>query len=157
MRLPVFPVLGTLLFVAVFGPFALMVAGPALTGDPDAAQVGLYLLLSVNPIAIPSLLFLLGVAWAIRSWTTLPVSRPPEVTPAPRPQPQPRPQPRAPRRTSRSAMAPSARRTTGDRDVVIDVVAVRAPVRAGSCDGPRLPAPATARPAICFQPGDRRA
>jgi hypothetical protein len=153
MRLPVFPVLGTLLFVAVFGPFALMVAGPALTGDPDAAQVGLYLLLSVNPIAIPSLLFLLGVAWAIRSWTTLPVSRLPEVTPAPCPQPQPRP----PRRTSRSAMAPSARRTTDDRDVVIDVVAVRAPVRAGSCDGPRLPVSATARPAICFQPGDRRA
>lgn len=137
MRLPIFPILGTFLFIAVFSPFVLMLVGIALTGRLDAAQVGLYLLLNVNPVAIPSLLFLLGVAWAFRRWTTPPVASTPEVAPMPMPMTADRP--------NRPAMASSVQRSTPPGDMVIDVVAVRtqarppqrSPVPVGRCALPR--------------------
>lgn len=131
MRLPIFPVLGTLLFVAVFSPFVLMLAGVALTGRPDAAQVGLYLLLNVNPVAIPSLLLLLGVAWVFQRWTALPVASMSAAAPMPRTADRP----------SRPAVASPAERSTTPRDVVIDVVAVRTEARSPQ----RAPLPDTRR------------
>ena len=156
MRLPVFPVLGAFLFVVVFGPFLLMFAGPALTGDPDAARVGLYLLLNVNPVAIPVLLLVLGMAWAFRFRAALPVAPAPGVASAPRPGPGPGPGLQAPGRACRPAAVSAARRTTGHRDVIVDVVAVRVDVRSGARGGQRLPAPATPRPALAFQPEEGR-
>jgi hypothetical protein len=140
MRVPVFPVLGAFLFIAIFSPFVLMLAGVALTGDPDAARVGLYLLLNVTPVAIPSVLFMLAVAWAFRLWETPPVASASGVASMP-PVPDP---------SFRPAAASVARRTTDARDVVIDVVAVEAPARA-----PRplpLPAPAARYALTCRRP-----
>lgn len=141
MPLPIFPVLGAFLFVAVSSPFVLMFAGPALTGDSDAAQVGLYLLLHVNPVAIPSLLVLLGVAWAFRLRATPPITSMPVAAAAPRP----------PSRAYRPTIAASVRPATSHRDMVIDVVAVQPPVRPSPRSGHRPPPSIVLRPAISLR------
>ncbi len=141
MRLPILTVLGAFLFVAVSGPFVLMFAGPALTGDADAAQVGLYLLLHVNPVAIPSLLVLLGIAWAFRFRATSPIPSTPAVVAAPRP----------PSRAHRPAIAAPVHRAPRHRDMVIDVVAVQADARPCFRSGHRLSLPTPLRPAIPFR------
>jgi len=134
MKSPVLPVLGAFLAVVVFGPFVLMFAGPALTRDPEAAQIGLYLLLHVNPVAIPALLMLLGLAWVVRRWSTPPVpAMPPTVRATPS-----RVHTRDPRAVS------SPRRDAPRRDVIIDVVASRVVERPRLGNDPRSPA-STAR------------
>lgn len=144
MRLPIFPVLGAFLSVAVFCPFVLMFAGPALSGNTDAAQVGLYLLLNVNPVAIPSLLFLLGVTWVFRRLGTASIPSKPDVVPAPRPHAQ----------TCAPVLAPRARWTVPNRDVVIDVVAVQPDARSSPFGGHRPLTSTTLRPAIAFHTRD---
>lgn len=153
MRLPIFPVLGAFLFIAIVGPFVLMLAGPAGLADPEAARIGLYLLLNVNPVAIPSVLFLLGVAWVVRRCTAAPDRPVPRVAPAPQaPAPAPQPVP------SRHPTAmPSQRRTARHRDVVIDVMAAPATVRPCPGGAPRLAAPATPYLALLGRPSDGRA
>lgn len=141
MRLPVFPVLGAFLFVAVFGPFVLLFAGPALTGDPDAARVGLYLLLNVNPVAIPAILCLLGVAWAGRLWTLHRASPVPGVASPPP----------ASIQTLHPAVVASVRPKRNDRGIVIDVVAVPADARPIAGGGHRRLTSATLRPAIALR------
>jgi hypothetical protein len=153
MRSPVFSVLGAFLFVAVFGPFVLLFAGPALTGDPDAARVGLYLLLNVNPVAIPVLLVLLGITWVVglRTTPSLP-SRPDAVA-------VPRPLVVAPRPTAhvcRPDIVLSTRRATDCHDVVIDVVAMQADARPILHGAHRLPLPILSRPALPFQASPNR-
>jgi hypothetical protein len=140
------PVLGAFLSIAVFGPFVLMFAGPVLLGDPEAAQIGLYLLLNVNPVAIPALIFLLGVAWAFRSWATSRVPAAPGAPPTPAPA----------ERACRPAPVPPQRRRTDDRDVVIDVVARPAVARPGICGDHRASISDARGPALPFRPAQAR-
>ena len=138
MKSPVLPVLGGFLAVVVFGPFFLMFAGPALTRDPEAAQIGLYLLLHVNPVAIPALLMLLGLAWVVRRWSTPPVPAMPPIPamPAAVCTTPSRVHIRDPHAVS------SPRRAVPRRDVIIDVVASRVVDRPRLCNDPRPPASA---------------